>query len=279
MKNRTNINDGLEFTGHSGKDRNNSLKIENLRVSIDNKVILNNINLTINKGEVHALMGPNGSGKSTLTYTLMGHPKYKVEDGTVMFNGNDILKMSTNERACTGLFLGFQYPVSVPGVSMANFLRMAVNSVNRKNNPQNKPIPIGKFHKLLKEKMAILKMDSSFTGRYLNDGFSGGEKKKAEILQMAMLEPQMAILDETDSGLDIDALRFVADGVNSLIGPNLGVLIITHYKRILNYIKPEFVHVLYKGRIVVSGGPELAQLLEDQGYEEIIKNNEREEVD
>jgi Fe-S cluster assembly ATP-binding protein len=279
MKNKTNINDGLEFTGHSGKDRNNSLKIENLRVSIDNKVILNNINLTINKGEVHALMGPNGSGKSTLTYTLMGHPKYKVEGGTVLFNGNDILKMSTNERACAGLFLGFQYPVSVPGVSMANFLRMAVNSVNGKNNPENKPIPIGKFHKLLKEKMAILKMDSSFTSRYLNDGFSGGEKKKAEILQMAMLEPQMAILDETDSGLDIDALRFVADGVNSLIGPNLGVLIITHYKRILNYIKPEFVHVLYKGRIVVSGGPELAQLLEDQGYEEIIKNNEREEVD
>ena len=213
MKNKTNINDRLEVTGHSDNDRNNSLIIKNLKVSIDNKVILNDINLMINKGEVHALMGPNGSGKSTLTYTLMGHPKYKVEDGTVMFNGKDILKMSTNERACMGLFLGFQYPVSVPGVSMANFLRMAVNSVNGKNNPEKRPLPIGKFHKLLKEKMAILKMDSSFTGRYLNDGFSGGEKKKAEILQMAMLEPQMAILDETDSGLDIDALRFVADGV------------------------------------------------------------------
>ncbi len=274
MTNNINIKEGLEVDSQSEDNRNNSLVIKNLKVSIDDKIILNDINLNIKKGEVHALMGPNGSGKSTLSCTLMGHPQYKVESGTAMFNGKDILQMPTNERACMGLFMGFQYPVSIPGVSMANFLRMAVNSINGKNNPEKKPMPIAKFHKLLKEKMAILKMDSSFTSRYLNDGFSGGEKKKAEILQMAMLEPHMAILDETDSGLDIDALRFVADGVNSLIGPNLGVLIITHYKRILNYIKPQFVHVLYKGRIVVSGGPELSQLLEDQGYEEIIKNNE-----
>ena len=274
MTNNINIKEGLEVDSQSDDNKNNSLVIKNLKVSIDNKIILNDINLSIKKGEVHALMGPNGSGKSTLSCTLMGHPQYKVECGTAMFNGKDILQMPTNERACMGLFMGFQYPVSIPGVSMANFLRMAVNSINGKKNPEKKPMPIAKFHKLLKEKMAILKMDSSFTSRYLNDGFSGGEKKKAEILQMAMLEPHMAILDETDSGLDIDALRFVADGVNSLIGPNLGVLIITHYKRILNYIKPQFIHVLYKGRIVVSGGPELSQLLEDQGYEEIIKNNE-----
>ncbi|MGR3318254.1 MAG: Fe-S cluster assembly ATPase SufC [Candidatus Anammoxibacter sp.] len=250
---------------------NNALIIKDLRVSVEGKTILNGINLTIKKGEIHALMGPNGSGKSTLSYTLMGHPGYKVEGGEVLFNGEDLLGMAPDERARKGMFLGFQYPVSIPGVSMGNFIRMAVNAVKAKGDNEKRPIPIPKFHKLLKEKMSMLRMDSSFASRYLNDGFSGGEKKKAEILQMAMLEPEIAILDETDSGLDIDALKFVADGVNSLVGPNLGVLIITHYKRILNYIKPQFVHVLYKGKIIVSGGSELAQLLEDQGYEEIKK--------
>lgn len=269
MANKIDTKDSLSSTRQSTNDENNALIVRNLRVSIEGKTILNDINLSVKKGEIHALMGPNGSGKSTLSYTLMGHPKYKVESGDVSFNGEDILKMEPDERARAGIFLGFQYPVSVPGVSMANFLRMAVNSV--KNRDNNKPIPIPKFHKLLKEKMAVLKMDTSFTSRYLNDGFSGGEKKKAEILQMAMLEPEIAILDETDSGLDIDALKIVADGVNSLAGPDLGVLIITHYKRILNYIKPQFVHVMLNGRIVVSGGHDLAQLLEDQGYEEIKK--------
>ena len=263
-KEDTNIN------GQIVGDKNDRLIIKNLRVSIDGKTVLHDINLSITKGEIHALMGPNGSGKSTLSYTLMGHPKYKVENGEVLFNNQDILTLKPDERARIGLFLGFQYPISVPGVSMGNFLRMAVNSVKYSSEDGKKPMPIPKFHKLIKEKMEMLKMDSSFTNRYLNDGFSGGEKKKAEILQMAMLEPQIAILDETDSGLDIDSLKFVSDGVNSLTGPDLGVLIITHYKRILNYIKPGFVHVLYKGKIVVSGGPDLAQLLEDQGYEDII---------
>lgn len=261
-----NNNTNVQMVG----DKKDKLIIKNLRVSIDSKTVLHDINLSIEKGEIHALMGPNGSGKSTLSYTLMGHPKYKVENGEVWFNGQDILTLKPDERARIGLFLGFQYPISVPGVSMGNFLRMAVNSVKFSSENGKKPMPIPKFHKLMKEKMAMLKMDSSFTNRYLNDGFSGGEKKKAEILQMAMLEPQIAILDETDSGLDIDSLKFVSDGINSLTGPDLGVLIITHYKRILNYIKPQFVHVLYKGKIVVSGGPDLAQLLEDQGYEDII---------
>lgn len=246
-----------------------TLVIKDLRVSVEGKTILNGICLTIKKGEVHALMGPNGSGKSTLSYTLMGHPNYKIEGGTVDFNGKDLLELPPDERARAGIFLGFQYPVSIPGVSMGNFLRMAVNSVKSNSNNGKKPIPLPKFHKLLKEKMAILRMEDTFTSRHINDGFSGGEKKKAEILQMAMLEPLIAILDETDSGLDIDALKFVANGVNTLVGPNLGVLIITHYNRILDYIKPQFVHVLYKGRIVVSGGPELSKMLEEKGYDEI----------
>ncbi len=247
------------------------LVIKNLRVSVDGKVILNDISLTIKKGEVHALMGPNGSGKSTLSYTLMGHPKYKVEGGSVSFKNKDLLSLPPDERARAGMFLGFQYPVSIPGVSMGNFLRMAVNSVKSNGNNGKPPMPLAKFHKVLKEKMALLRMDNTFASRHLNDGFSGGEKKKAEILQMAMLEPEVAILDETDSGLDIDALKFVADGVNSLVGPDLGVLIITHYNRILNYIKPQHVHVMFKGRIVVSGGSELALNLEKEGYDGMIE--------
>ncbi len=263
-----------EETAQGPAVENETLVIKDLSVTIDGKAILDNINLSIKKGEVHALMGPNGSGKSTLSYTLMGHPKYTVTSGEAIFKGVNMLDLPTDERARMGLFLGFQYPVSAPGVSMGNFLRMAVNSVKYNGNNGKRPLPIAKFHKIMKEKMAMLEMKDSFASRYLNDGFSGGEKKKAEILQMAMLEPEIAILDETDSGLDIDALKFVANGVNSMTGPNLGVLIITHYNRILDYIKPQFVHVLLNGRIVVSGGPDLAQTLEKQGYDEIKKNFE-----
>ena len=242
------------------------LIIKNLHVSVEGKRILKGVNLTIEKGKVHALMGPNGSGKSTLAYTLMGHPQYEIEDGEVIFKGQNLLDLEPDERARLGLFLAFQYPTAIPGVTVANFLRQALNA---KRTAQNggKPIPIPEFRKLLTEKMKLLNMDPSFAGRYLNDGFSGGEKKRAEILQMAVLEPEIAILDETDSGLDIDALRIVANGVNSLIGPHMGVLLITHYQRILNYVKPDRVHVMYDGRIVLSGGSELAHELEAKGYD------------
>lgn len=269
MSNENIAKEPLQNNGRILGNDENTLAINNLRVSVEGKEILKGINLTIRKGEIHALMGPNGSGKSTLSYTLMGHPGYKVEEGEILFKGENILELSPDQRGRRGIFLAFQYPVSIPGVSMANFLRMAVN-VNRSGGDNGRPpIPMQKFRKLLKEKMAILKMEEAFTRRYINDGFSGGEKKKAEVLQMAMLEPEIAILDETDSGLDIDALRIVAEGVNNLIGPNIGVLIITHYQRILNYIKPQFVHVLYNGQIAVSGGPDLAQMLEEKGYDEI----------
>lgn len=244
------------------------LVIKDLHVSVEGQKILHGIDLTIKKGEVSALMGPNGSGKSTLAYALMGHPRYNIDKGEVWFKGKNMLELGADERAKLGVFLSFQYPQEIPGVSVSNFLRTALNAVK----PDKYSIP--DFVKLLKEKMALLKVDNKFSSRYLNEGFSGGEKKKAEILQMAVLQPEMAILDETDSGLDIDSLRIVAEGVNSLLNPNMGVLVITHYQRLLNYIKPDKVHVMIKGRIVRSGGKELAHELEEEGYEKSIKEAE-----
>jgi len=243
------------------------LIIRDLHVSINDKEIIKGFTLTIPQGEVHAIMGPNGTGKSTLAYTLMGHPNYTVTGGEIVFNGQNILDLEPDERSRLGLFLAFQYPVAIPGVTLANFLRSAVNARRRAENPADKGIPVPEFRRMLKEKMAMLKMDPAFAGRYLNDGFSGGEKKRAEILQMAVLQPQIAVLDETDSGLDIDALRIVSEGVNTLRGPGLGVLVITHYQRILNYIRPDVVHVMMGGRIVESGGADLALHLEEHGYD------------
>jgi len=249
------------------------LVIQNLHVSINNQAILNGVNLTVRQGEVHALMGPNGTGKSTLAYALMGHPSYEITDGIVLFKGENIIDLEPDERSRLGIFLAFQYPVAIPGVSVANFLRTAINARRKAENSEDKGIQIPQFRRLLKEKMDLLQMDHTFAGRYLNEGFSGGEKKRAEILQMATLQPEIAILDETDSGLDIDALRIVSEGVNTLKGENLGVLVITHYQRILNYIKPEFVHIMLDGRIVESGGPELAVHLEEHGYDWLRKKN------
>jgi Fe-S cluster assembly ATP-binding protein len=249
------------------------LVIKNLHVNVEGQEILKGLNLQINKGEVHAIMGPNGSGKSTLANTLMGHPAYEVTQGEILFKGQNIVELSPDERSRMGLFLAFQYPSAIPGVSVANFLRTAINARRAQPDPAGNGsgggggISMREFRQLLKDKMAMLKMDPGFTRRYLNDGFSGGEKKRMEILQMAMLQPEIAILDETDSGLDIDALRIVSEGVNQLMSPDLGVLVITHYQRILNYIKPEHVHILVAGRIVMSGGPELALELEDRGYD------------
>jgi Fe-S cluster assembly ATP-binding protein len=245
-----------------------TLEIRDLRVSVQDKEILKGVSLTIRQGEIHALMGPNGSGKSTLAYALTGHPGYKVLGGEVTYQGRNILDLPADERSKLGLFLAFQYPVTVPGVSVANFMRTAINARRKsQGNGQAKSISIPEFRKLLREKMKMLNVDEAFAGRYLNEGFSGGEKKRVEILQMAMLEPHMAILDETDSGLDIDALKAVSEGVNRLAGPDVGILLITHYQRLLDYIKPQFVHVLLSGRIVESGGPELALELEAKGYD------------
>jgi Fe-S cluster assembly ATP-binding protein len=238
-----------------------SLEIQNLHVRTEEREILHGVNLTIDKGQTHALMGPNGSGKSTLANTLMGNPAYEVTEGRVLLDGEDLTEADPDERAKAGLFLAFQYPVSIPGVSVANFLRTAINA------KREEPIKVKEFGQLLKRNVEILKIDREFTSRYLNDGFSGGEKKRAEILQLAMLQPAYALLDETDSGLDIDALRIVADGVNALSGPDMGSLIITHYTRILGYVKPDFVHIMLDGRIVQEGGPELADQLEDKGYD------------
>jgi Fe-S cluster assembly ATP-binding protein len=249
------------------------LVIKNLHVEVEGQKILKGLNLEINKGEIHAIMGPNGSGKSTLANALMGHPAYEVTGGEIWFKGENIIELSPDERSRLGMFLAFQYPSAIPGVSVANFLRTAINARYEKpdasGNGNGKPsgMPMREFRKLLKAKMAMLQMDPSFARRYLNEGFSGGEKKRMEILQMVMLQPEIAVLDETDSGLDIDALRIVSEGVNQLISPNLGVLVITHYQRILNYIKPEYVHILVDGRIVMSGGPELALELEEKGYD------------
>lgn len=239
------------------------LKIENLKVSIEGKEILKGLNLEINGGEIHAIMGPNGTGKSTLSSALMGHPKYEVTDGSVSLDGEDVLEMGVDERARAGLFLAMQYPSEISGVTNADFLRSAINARRGEGNE----ISLMKFIRLMDAKMAALEMDPVFAQRYLNEGFSGGEKKRNEILQMLLLEPRIAILDEIDSGLDIDALKVVAKGVNEMRDPNRGVLIITHYQRLLNYIKPDFVHVMMQGRIVRSGGSELAERLEAQGYE------------
>ncbi len=243
------------------------LEIKNLHVGIEGKEIVKGLNLTINPGEIHAIMGPNGTGKSTLSYALMGHPSYEVTEGEVWFKGQNVLELEPDERSRLGMFLAFQYPVAIPGVTVANFLRSALNARRRAENPEDKGLPIPEFRRLLKSKMEMLKMDPSFAGRYLNDGFSGGEKKRAEILQMATLQPNIAILDETDSGLDIDALRIVSEGVNTLMNSEMGVLVITHYQRLLNYIKPQFVHIMMDGRIVETGGPELALHLEEHGYD------------
>jgi Fe-S cluster assembly ATP-binding protein len=237
------------------------LKIENLHAQIDGNEILKGLSLEVGKGEVHAIMGPNGSGKSTLSNVLMGHPRYEVTEGSVTFEGQDVLELEPDERARLGMFLAFQYPSEVPGVSVANFMRTAVNSVREKE------LPPMEMYKLLQEKMRIMQMDPRFAERYLNEGFSGGEKKRNEILQMLMLDPRLAIMDETDSGLDIDALQVVARGVNELRGPEFSAVIITHYQRILRYIEPDHVHVMLDGLIVTSGGKELAEELEDKGYD------------
>jgi Fe-S cluster assembly ATP-binding protein len=238
-----------------------SLEIQNLHVRTEEREILHGVDLTISKGETHALMGPNGSGKSTLANTLMGNPAYEITEGRVLLDGEDITEADPDDRAKAGLFLAFQYPVSIPGVSVANFLRTAINA------KRDEPIKVKEFGELLKRNMEVLRVEREFTSRYLNDGFSGGEKKRAEILQMAMLEPTYAVLDETDSGLDIDALRIVADGVNALRGPDMGALIITHYTRILGYVRPDFVHIMLNGRIVQEGGADLADHLEEKGYD------------
>jgi len=249
------------------------LIVKDLHVSVEGKEILKGLSLQVKKGEIHALMGPNGSGKSTFANTLMGHPKYEVTSGQILFKGESILEKETDERARLGLFMAFQYPVAIPGLTFGSFLRAALNarlapSAGEDGKvPAKKGIPPREFRELLRAKMATLKMDETFATRYLNDGFSGGEKKRAEILQMAVLRPEIAIMDETDSGLDIDALKIVSEGVNALSGPDLGVLVITHYNRILNYIKPHRVHVMIDGRIVTSGGAILAQQLEAKGYE------------
>ncbi len=248
-------------------------EIENLHASIDDKEILKGVDLTVNTGEIHAIMGPNGSGKSTLANVLAGNPAYEVTEGSARFFGEDILELAPEERAHLGIFLAFQYPTVIPGVSMANFLRMAVTNTKKARAAQSgdevAPFTPREFRRLMKEKMALLHMDDSFATRYLNEGFSGGEKKRAEILQLALLEPTLAILDETDSGLDIDALRVVSDGVNNLMNANMGMLLITHYQRLLNHIKPHFVHIMMNGRVVQSGGPELAHELESKGYEKL----------
>jgi Fe-S cluster assembly ATP-binding protein len=244
------------------------LEIQNLHVRIEEREILRGVNLAIDKGEIHALMGPNGSGKSTLANTLLGHPAYEITEGRIIFRGEEINESDPHERARAGLFLAFQYPVAIPGVSVANFLRMAINA------KRAEPISVKEFREQLARAVELLDVDRAFTARALNDGFSGGEKKRAEILQMAMLQPQIAILDETDSGLDIDALRTVAEGVVKLHAANgLGALIITHYQRILHYIKPRFVHIMLDGRIVLEGGEELVERLEREGYDQIRKEH------
>lgn len=242
------------------------LKIENLHVKVEDKEILRGVNLTINPGETHALMGRNGSGKSTLSYTLMGHPRYHISNGTILFKGQDINELRPDERAKLGLALAFQYPMAIPGVSVVNFLKAALRAV------RGKDIPIKEFRQELKTRMSELGVKDEFLSRYVNDGFSGGEKKRLEILQMLLLNPTLAVLDETDSGLDIDALKTVAHGVNRLLKPDSAILLITHYQRILDYVKPDFVHILQDGQIVASGGKELAKELEAKGYDVVMKD-------
>jgi Fe-S cluster assembly ATP-binding protein len=245
-----------------------SLEIQNLHVRTEDREILRGVDLTVSKGETHALMGPNGSGKSTLANTIMGNPSYEITEGKVLLNGEDLTEADPDERARAGLFLAFQYPATIPGVSVANFLRTAVNA------GRDEPIRVKDFGALLRRNMELLKIDPAFNKRYLNEGFSGGEKKRAEILQLAMLEPQVAVLDETDSGLDIDALRIVSEGVNALRDAERGFLVITHYTRILRYIRPDYVHIMLNGRIVREGGSELADDLEEKGYDFIREEAE-----
>lgn len=244
------------------------LRIENLHATVADKPILKGLSLSINPGEVHAIMGPNGAGKSTLGYTLGGRPGYEVTDGSVQFAGQDLLELEPHERAAAGLFLGFQYPVEIPGVSFVQFLRESLNA--QRVSRGEEPLSGGEFLKLAREKAALLKMDMDMLKRPVNLGFSGGEKKRAEMVQMGILNPKLAILDETDSGLDIDALRIVGEGINAVMrAPDKAVLLITHYQRLLDYVKPDFVHVLAAGRIVKTGGPELALELEERGYEAV----------
>tara|TARA_B110000263_G_C15282810_1_gene499188 strand:+ start:102 stop:845 length:744 start_codon:yes stop_codon:yes gene_type:complete len=242
------------------------LEIQSLHAETGEHKILNGLSLQINPGEIHAIMGPNGSGKSTLANTIAGNPTYTISSGDILFKGKSLIQLTPDQRARLGLFLAFQYPVAVPGVTVVNFLRQAVNAV------RGKDLPIREFREQLFQHMDSLSMDRGFARRYLNDGFSGGEKKRTEMLQLAMLQPSLAVLDETDSGLDIDALRTVADGVNSIMNPNMGLLLITHYQRLLDYIKPHFIHVLMDGKIVQTGGPELAEELEQSGYDAIEVN-------
>jgi Fe-S cluster assembly ATP-binding protein len=239
------------------------LEIKGLQVAVEGKRILDGLDLSVGKGETHALMGPNGSGKSTLAYAIMGHPAYTITDGQILLKGTDITELAPDVRAKQGLFLAMQYPTEIPGVSLTNFLRTAVNAV------RGEDLPVRQFMKQVRELMTAFQMDDKFLQRNVNEGFSGGEKKRFEILQMALLRPEIAVLDETDSGLDVDALKVVAEGVNRMRGPDLGVLIITHYTRILRYIRPDHVHVMFEGRIVQSGGPELAEELEEKGYEHL----------
>lgn len=243
------------------------LEIKNLHVKVDGKRILKGLNLKMKQGEIVVIMGPNGSGKSTLSYTIMGHPKYIIEKGSILLNGKDIAKLKTDERARKGLFLSFQHPSEISGVSVTNFLRTAVNSQRKK------PLPITEFKKLLDENVKKLNINQEMLGRYLNEGFSGGEKKKTEMLQMSMLKPDFAILDETDSGLDIDALKVVANSINDLAKQGKGILLITHYQRLLDYVKPDKIHILMNGKIVLSGGKELAVHLEEKGYDWLRNNN------
>lgn len=247
----------------------NDLVIKDLHARIGDQAILKGVNLTVRQGTIHAIMGPNGSGKSTLAHIIAGHPNYEVTQGEIWYKGQNILELEADERSKLGLFLAFQYPVAVPGVTVANFLRAAVNAhrAEEGKDPKETAISVAEFRKLLREGMKQLEMDESFARRYLNEGFSGGEKKRLEILQMTILKPTMAVMDETDSGLDIDALKIVANGVNALAGLEMGVLVITHYQRLLNYIKPNVVSVMMEGRIVREGGPELALELEEKGYD------------
>jgi Fe-S cluster assembly ATP-binding protein len=249
------------------------LELNNLHVALeDGTPIVRGVDLAVDANEVHAIMGPNGSGKSTLAYALMGHPSYEITDGQILFDGEDVTELGADERAQRGLFLAFQYPHAIPGVTVTSFLRSAINAIRKaKNGGVDDPIPVKEFRTELLAAMDRLKVPRELAQRYLNDGFSGGEKKRVEILQMAMLQPRIAVLDETDSGLDIDALRVVAQGVRDLVSPAMGALVITHYQRILNYIQPDFVHVFVGGRFVADGGPELAHKLEAEGYEAFME--------
>jgi Fe-S cluster assembly ATP-binding protein len=241
------------------------LVIKDLHVKVEDKEILKGVNLTVNDGEVHALMGRNGSGKSTLSYTLMGHPRYHVTEGQILYRGQDLTGMTADERARAGIYLAFQYPVAVPGVSVSNFLRAAVNA------KRGADVPVKEFRKELRAQLANLAIKDDFLGRYVNEGFSGGEKKRLEVLQMSLLKPTLAMLDETDSGLDIDALKTVAQGINAMTGPDIAIIMITHYQRMLEYIKPGFIHIMQEGKIVLSGGAEVAQQLEAEGYDWVTR--------